>query len=143
MASFDLESLRAEVTRLAAEHGLTYRLSLPDESPDDLDLYGVWLSDGTADEDLIGSGDSEGEALEDAIETIGGWSESCNQWLAGQRPPDRCRLCERALTCASPTCGAVLCEGDEELCAECETPRVTVLDAVETEYGLTLVEVRR
>lgn len=69
--------------------------------------------------------------------------QASNQWLEGQRPPDRCHRCERALSCANPTCGALLLEGDDDQCSECAKPRVARVVGVETEFGISLVEARR
>lgn len=69
--SLTAAELCADLTRLAAAHDFRFRLEFVSGT------YGVWTRGGLGDEaDLIGSGDTEAEALADAIATVRGYEQS-------------------------------------------------------------------
>ena len=69
-----LDILRGEAEALAHEIGCTY--SVDADGPDG--AIGIWLHDGvtSANDNLIGAGDTEADALADAIVTMCKWAQS-------------------------------------------------------------------
>ena len=63
------DTMTTELTQLI--HDLTGSVVRVERNPE-LGLYGVALDD---EPDIIGSGETESEALEDALATVRGWEE--------------------------------------------------------------------
>lgn len=83
----------------------------------------------------------DGPTLADAVEGYRMCFE-CDRstpWLHGDREPVTCAYCGGHIACVD--CGEAGFELDADgKCSACVTPRVTYVDAVETEFGLSLVK---